>query len=494
MRKNLFAILVAIVASTPLLAEPTAQPTIVLPDIISDNMVLQQQTEVRLWGKATPGTSVAVKGDWSQDIAKTKADKDSTWLVRLHTPEASMHPHALTFYVNDKEQVTLSDVLIGEVWFCSGQSNMQMPLNGFDNCPVGNGNEEIALAGQWASRIRMATVPTKGSDQPQEWINGCRWQKPSCKTAPQMSATAWHFAKMLTQVLDVPVGIIACAWGGSSVEGWTPRDLLETYGDLDLKAELERGHEGGWWRWYAPLVMYNGLLLPMRHYTIKGFLWYQGEANVGKHATYAQRLKNMVDRWRQDFEGTAESLPFYQAEIAPWAGYGGADGESGALLREAQHAATQLIDNCFCIVTNDLVEPYEAPQIHPANKRDVGYRFAYNVLHHTYGMKEIAGDSPEYERMETNGQEIEVFFKHAEGGLSPRQDIHGFEIAGADGVFHQANAQVNEQHKTVIVSSPDVTAPVAVRYCFKNFEPGNLVNHRGLAAVPFRTDQFTQRK
>lgn len=460
-----------------------------LPDIISDNMVLQQQTEVRLWGKAVPEAEVSVKGSWSDVSVTAKADRDSIWMVMLPTPKGSTQPQVLVFSVNGQEAARLNDVLIGEVWFCSGQSNMQMPLNGFDNCPISGGNEEIALSGQWGNCIRMATVPTKGSDQPQEWASGCKWQKPCYETSPWMSATAWYFAKMMTRVLQVPIGIIACAWGGSSVEGWTPRELLETYADMDLNAELKRGHEGGRWRWYSPLVMYNGLLYPMRHYTIKGFLWYQGEANVGKHSTYAQRLKNMVERWRYDFGDTSEALPFYEAEIAPWAGYGGADGESGALLRESQHHATNLINNSYCIVTNDLVEPYEAPQIHPANKRDVGYRFAYSVLHHTYGLKQIAGDSPDYDRIVVKGQEVEVFFKHAEGGLSPRQDIRGFEIAGPDGIFVTANAHVNEERKSVIVSSPKVVAPVAVRYCFKNFQPGNLVNHRGLAAAPFRTDQ-----
>lgn len=465
-----------------------------LPDIISNNMVLQQQTGVRLWGKASPGSVVSVKGDWSGEAVSVKVAKDSTWIVKLLTPAASMQKHTITFSVDSKDILALNDVLIGEVWFCSGQSNMQMPLSGFDNCPIKDGNEEIALSGLWADRIRMATVPTKGNAQPQEWTDGCQWQKPSANTAPWMSASAWYFAKMLTQVLDVPVGIVACAWGGSSVEGWTPRDLLDTYSDIDLKAELERGNKGTWWSWETPLVMYNGLLYPMRHLTFKGILWYQGEANVGKEATYAQRLKNMVDRWRSDFGGTAETLPFYQAEIAPWAGYGGADGESGARLREAQHAATRLIDNCYCIVTNDLVQLYEARQIHPCNKRDVGYRFAYSVLHHTYGMKQIAGDSPEYDHMDVHGSEIEVFFTHAEGGLSPWEDAHGFEVAGDDGIFRPANARLNEQHKSVIVSCSEVPSPVAVRYCFKNFEIGDLISRSGLPVAPFRTDRFLQRK
>ena len=205
-----------------------------LPDIISSNMVLQQSTEVRLWGVASPGTIVSVKGDWNSNSVSAKVANDSTWLVKLPTPVATMQPHTIAFYADGEKKVELSDVLIGEVWFCSGQSNMQMPLNGFDNCPIQGGNEEIALAGQWAGRIRMATVPTKGSAQPMEWTSGCRWQVPSPTTASWMSATAWYFAKMLTQVLNVPVGVVACAWGGSSVEGWTPRDLLETYSDKNF--------------------------------------------------------------------------------------------------------------------------------------------------------------------------------------------------------------------------------------------------------------------
>ena len=233
--------------------------------------------------------------------------------------------------------------------------------------------------------------------------------------------------------------------------------------------------------------MYNGMLHPLRHYSIRGFIWYQGESNVGKEKTYAQRLKDMVDTWRKDFGGTAQQLPFYLVEIAPWGGYG--EWLSSPLLREAQHNAAQLIENCGIVSTNDLVKPYEFNQIHPAQKREVGNRLAYMALNRTYGYKSIVCDSPEYDHMEIKGNEVEVFFKYAEDGLSPWQDIEGFEIAGADGVFKTAKATLNNDHKSIMVSSSEVPQPVAVRYCFKSFQIGNLKNMRGLPVVPFRTDK-----
>lgn len=468
-----------------------SQTSIRLPDIISSGMVLQQQTEVKIWGKATPGSRISIHTDWTRKDISTEADADSTWFLRVTTPKASWHQHVIALRENGNAttQVVLSNVLIGEVWFCSGQSNMEMFLNGFGGCPIDGANEEIATAAEWAGRIRMANVPKTGNTEPQEWVSGCKWNVPDVNTAPWMSAAAWHFAKMLTRTLQVPVGIISCAWGGSRVEGWLPRNILESYPDIKLEEELKRGWNGRWWEYHSPMIMYNAMLHPLRHYTIKGFLWYQGESNVGRHNVHAERLKTMADLWRKEFGGTAETLPFYLAEIAPWEGYGGKDGISGALLREAQHQAAKLIGNSGCIVTNDLVKPCEAPQIHPANKRDVGYRFAYMALQKTYGIRSILGQSPEYERMEIHDKEIEVFFRHAEDGLSPWTDIVGFEIAGADGKFQPATARYHERNRSIIVSSPQVAAPKNVRYCFKNFQIGNLTNFRGLAVVPFRTDK-----
>lgn len=476
MRHNLFSIL------TLLMISPVVRANIVLPEQIGSHMVLQQKTNARLWGKATPGATVSAKGDWQSGMASAKAGADGTWMLTIATPEASFTPHTLTVSEQGGETVTLTDVLIGEVWLCSGQSNMEMPLNGFWNCPVNNSNEEIATSGEWGGRVRMVTIPKTGAVTPQESVKG-QWQVPSPDTAPWMSATGWFFAKMLTRTLQVPVGIVSCAWGGASVEGWSPRELLNGYPDINLERQLKEGWNGKWWEYYTPLVMYNGMFHPVRHYTVRGILWYQGEANVGKDQTYAERLRNMVDAWRRDMGGTAEQLPFYLVQIAPWAGYG--DSDSAGRFRDSQYQATTLIPNSGIVCTIDLVEPWERDQIHPAEKQKVGERLAYMALNRTYGYKQIACDSPEYDHKEIRGSEVEVFFKFADEGLSPWQDIRGFELCGADGVFHEAQARLNEPNKSVIVSSEAVPKPVAVRYCYRAFMCGNLRNHRNLPAFPF---------
>ncbi len=463
----------------------TAQAAIKLPEIIGNDMVLQQRTQARLWGKADADATVSADADWLGQPVTTRADKNGNWSLMLPTPTAAKQEHRIVLSENGIQQTVLERVLIGEVWFASGQSNMEMPLNGFWNCPVENSNEVIATAreNRW---LRVAQIKQNGQTKPVEEVPGT-WLVPTPDTAPWMSATGFFFGQMLQRVLDIPVGVIACAWGGSRVEGWIPEEIVKTYDDINIAKEQKEGWNGNWWNYSTPVIMYNGMLHPLRHYTIRGFIWYQGEANVGKEQTYAQRLKDMVDTWRKDFGGTAQQLPFYLVEIAPWGGYG--EWLSSPLLREAQHHAAQLIENCGIVSTNDLVKPYEINQIHPAQKREVGNRLAYMALNRTYGYKNIACESPEYDHMEIIGNQAEVFFKHAEDGLSPWQDIEGFEIAGADGQFKTAKATLNEGHKSIMVSSDEVPQPVAVRYCFKSFQIGNLKNMRGLPVVPFRTDK-----
>ena len=470
---------------TSLLSAGEVMAKIELPDILGDNMVLQQQTEARLWGTAQAGATISADADWLERAVETKADKNGQWQLTLKTPAAEKKEHQIALSENGQIQMTLRRVLIGEVWFASGQSNMEMPLEGFWNCPVKNSNEEIATAAEhpW---VRIAPIKQNGQTKPVETCPG-KWQVPSPDTAPYFSATAWYFALMLQRVLDIPVGIIACAWGGSKVEGWTPEEIVRTYDDVDIEKEQKEGWNGSWWHYYTPVIMYNGMLHPLRHYTIRGFLWYQGESNVGKDKTYPRRLKTMVEVWRREFGGTAGSLPFYMVEIAPWGGYGD-EWLSAPLFRECQHHAASIIENSGIISTNDLVEPYEVNQIHPSEKREVGNRLAYMALNRTYGKKSIVCDSPEYDRMEVHGDTVEVFFTHAEQGLSPWQDIRGFEISGADGLFYPATGVLNESHKSVMVTSDKVTAPTAVRYAFKAFMPGNLKSVRGLPVVPFRSN------
>ncbi len=464
----LFCCLVAAVFSKP-----------VLPEIMSDNMVLQQNTDVNIWGKTDPGKTVAVRPSWTSEVTKVKADAKGNWIASISTPPAGFTPYSIS--ISDGEEVVLNNVLIGEVWFASGQSNMEMPLNGFWNNPVLKANETIAMAGQ-NKGIRFVTIPKTAAMEPQETVKGM-WQECNSENAPGFSATAYHFAQTLYCALNVPVGIIVSSWGGSKVESWTSREILATYPDVDISEKAINNIRP----MSRPLVMYNAMIHPLIHYTIKGFIWYQGEANVGHHDVYAERLANMVNLWRKDWG--LGNLPFYYVEIAPFCREG-ETGTSAALLREAQFKAQFLIPNSGMISTNDLVEDYEKTNIHPRNKIDVGKRLAFMALSQTYGHTGVASRGPEYKSMGIKDGKIYLSFNHAENGFSRTVGINGFEIAGNDRIFHPAKVEVDANNRILIVSNENIPNPVAVRYCFKNFQIGNLYNTRELPVVPFRTDNF----
>ncbi len=473
--KHLSAFLILFLfATTTLFAKVT------LPEIMSDNMVLQQNTKVKIWGKSNANANITVIPSWSDQVVQAKSDKNGYWVAVLETPAGSFTKHTIT--ISDGEPITLNNVLIGEVWFASGQSNMEMPLNGFWNNPIMNANETIALSGK-NKGIRFATIPKTAATTPQETVAGS-WKESTPENSAGFSATAYHFAKMLYDVLDVPVGVIVSSWGGTKVEGWTSREVLETYPDVDLDEKaIEALHPMS-----RPLLMYNAMIKPLTNYTIKGFIWYQGESNVGRHDVYAQRLANMVKLWRNDWN--LGELPFYYAEIAPWIYGDGETGTSSAYLREAQFKAQHIIPNSGMISTNDLVEKYEERNIHPKNKTDVGRRLAYMALSQTYNMKSIASRGPEYKSMEIKEGRIYLSFDHADEGFNRMSGAEGFEIAGNDRVFLPADVEIDLNNRTIIVSHKNIPEPIAARYCFRNFQIGNMANTRELPMVPFRTDNF----
>lgn len=450
-------------------------------------MVLQQNTKVKLWGWATPGEVIKVKCSWAKVSIDVTASADSSWVVFINTPKGSYNKENIAFSgIQQKkdESIKLKNILIGEVWFASGQSNMEMPLDGFTNCPVGGANEEIAYSVKYKDKIHFVTVPQVAARLPQKEIEG-RWQEASPETAPSFSATGWFFATTLSKVLDVPIGIINCSWGGSCIEGWLKEETLKTYHDVDLnEIEMDKSRQTfyklplGW-----PLVMYNGMTHPLENYTVKGFLWYQGESNIGKETTYTDRLVALINQMRDEWK--LGDLPFYFVEIAPY-NYGGHN--EGALLREAQYKAELMLPNVGMVSTNDLVEDYELNQIHPHNKKAVGERLAFMALNNTYGMKTIVCNGLEYQSMRIDSNKIVVKFKGAEKGFNRYTDVKGFEIAGSDKVFYPADVKVG--YGRIIVSSPNVPQPIAVRYAFKDFQPGNFGNTRGLPLIPFRTDKW----
>lgn len=450
-----------------------------LPEILSGNMVLQQNTSVKLWGKATPNVRVTVHTSWNKKIYMGQSDAEGRWLIQVETPKADYTSRYID--VSDGETVRIDNVLIGEVWLCSGQSNMQMPLGGFLDSSTQGGNESIATAGL-KKGIRMAGIKRMGAHISQETCEG-GWKICNSENAPEFSAVGFYFAERLNQILDVPVGIINCSWSGSHLEGWLPREIVKDYKNVDLsRAELsnKRGWHAG-----VPTIMYNGMLKPLMNYTIKGFLWYQGEANVKEHVCYADRMTTLVKLWRKDWK--LGDLPFYMAEIAPFEHVG--KGEVAAFLREAQYKAVAGLSNCGIICTNDLVYPDERKHIHPCQKKEVGDRFAYMALNREYGYKNIACESPVYKEMKIQDNVAIVYFNNV-SGFSSCSRYTGFEIAGEDGVFYPAQARTDYRTGSVSVWAGQVKKPVAVRYCFKNFQLGNLKTNRGLPFAPFRTDNF----
>lgn len=458
-----------------------ASAQLVLPPQIGDYMVLQQQTQASLWGWAPAGAPVTVTVSWDKAKYRVKADGEGAWKVAVATPRGSYDEQRVTIACG-KEKVTLQHVLIGEVWLGSGQSNMEMPLGGFENCPVEGGMQEIALAGRYKGRIRFATLPKTETYTPKA-VTGGPWKESIPENAPGFGAAAWFFAKNLTEVLDVPVGIINNSWGGSRVEGWLPKELVSTY--PDLPSDSLRIREQVPVQWSRPTIMYYGQWVPVRNYTFKGVIWYQGESNVGQ-PEFVSRMETLIGLWRR--EGGNPDLPVYQVEIAPFVYGDGADGLSAAILREGQRTVSRETDNCWIVSTADLVFPYEPNQIHPAKKREVGERLSYLALNHTYGLGMFPGAAPTYRDMKVVGNEVFVQMDHVRdnGGFNRMEGIEGFEICGADGIWHPAQAWANGM-EGVKVSAPEVPAPVAVRYAFRNWLPGNLTGASGLAVEPFRS-------
>lgn len=450
--------------------------------MIGDNMVLQQKAHARIFGEADPGSTVVVTPSWNKMPYTTTTDRTGKWCVAIDTPEGSFDKHTIT--ISDGEPLTVSNVLVGEVWLASGQSNMQMPLKGFPGCCTEGGYDEIASARDEADKIRFFTVPLTQSYTPVDTVNAS-WAVPSPETAPEFSALAWHLAKRMSDVLDVPVGIVSAAYGGAKVESWTPRELLETYSDvsLDPKDIEPMVH------YLRPMLMYNAMFVPIKDYTYKGILWYQGCSNVSTYQTYAERLEAMVKHWRDEI--AIGDIPFYCVEIAPYE-YGDPSEKGNApLLREAQRKAVERIPNSGIICTNDLVKPYERFNIHPADKAAAGKRLCDLVLNKTYDKKQFPVESPRYKSHRFKDGAAWVAINSPCDGICRNYDIHGFEIAGPDKIFHPADSVwLHWQTNEMVISSKDVPQPVAVRYGWRDFLPGNLHAGNYLPLIPFRTDDW----
>jgi sialate O-acetylesterase len=454
-----------------------ASAKVKLPALVGSNMVLQQKADVRVWGEAKPGAKITISATWSKQRWSTAADKNGRWSTFIKTPAAG-GPYELT--VTDGQPTVLTNILVGEVWVCSGQSNMDMPLSGYWNLPIKGSNDVIANSIQ-NKTIRLFNVKHDFSAASKADCSG-DWQESSPRSVAWFSATGYNFGLYLNRALNVPVGLISSCWGGSFVEAWMDRETLGQFPDVDYTAiEKESVKPES-----KPTVLYNAMVKPLTSYTIKGVIWYQGESNTFNNSTYKNKFSSMISLWRKQW-GQGD-FPFFYVEIAPY-NYG--TPLEGALIREAQYKIMAELPNVGMASTNDLVPEYDKDNIHPNDKPSVGKRLAYWALAKCYGYEDgLAYMGPSYKSMEISGSKVTLTFNGAEQGFGVEGEIVGFEVAGDDKVFHPAKASILSSDRKILLESAEVAKPVAVRYCFKNYSRGNLYNLKGLPVIPFRTDDW----
>ncbi|MEJ7740752.1 MAG: sialate O-acetylesterase [Chitinophagaceae bacterium] len=443
------------------------------PAIVGDNMVLQQQSTVMLWGWSKKGSMVTIVTSWNKKTYKTEKSSDGKWKMPISTPIAG-GPYTISF--NDGELTVLDNILIGEVWLCSGQSNMEMPVKGFRNQRILNSNELLLDAEN--ESLRFFLVQKNTSKIPLEDVKG-QWQQSSAATIKQFSAVAYQFGRALQQKLKVPVGLIGTYWGGTPIQAWMSVSSLNAFPEIKLPDPADTARMPA----VTPTLLFNAMINPLVHFPVKGFLWYQGESNVSNAPQYEKLMGAMVGEWRKLW-GSGES-PFYFVQIAPYS-YGNDSGRQSAYLREAQLKSVSNITNTGMAVSLDAGT---RTNIHPPDKTVISKRLLYLALVKTYGKTGIGFSGPVYKSMKVEGNKANINFDFAENGLSSfEKELSHFEIAGEDRMFYPASASITQEG--LVVQSVKVQAPVAVRYAFKNWVIGDLYNTEGLPASSFRTDNW----
>ena len=459
---------------------------IVLPSIFSNNMVLQQNSNVLFRGIGDTSTKIDLKPSWSTVTYQTETDMEGAWELYVPTPMAG-GPYSISIY-NNEDTLILNNILVGEVWFCSGQSNMEMPMSGFGFQPVKDGNDFIVSA-QKSIPIRMFNTDWKNeklnyqfSKTPQQDCEG-EWWENIPENVAYTSAVAYHFANYLYKTLNLPVGIIVSSRGGSTIEAWMSEDATKEFKEIDTSIlhndDEIKNHRN------TPCVLYNGKIAPFINFPIKGIIWYQGESNRGKPSLYERELpvfvKDLRKKWNQ------ENMPFYFVEIAPYK-YENPNGAAAAYLREAQQNCMKIIPNTGMVTTLDVGD---LNIIHPSEKEIVGKRLALWALGQTYGIKGFRYTTPTYHSMEIKDNRIYIKIDNSPGGVYPvGVSLKGFEIAGPDKVFYTAYAEIDEKNKKLYVTSPQVKKPQAVRYAFKNYSQASVYSVYGIPLAPFRTDDW----
>ncbi|MDG1894190.1 MAG: sialate O-acetylesterase [Fuerstiella sp.] len=419
-----------------------------LPAVLDSHMVVQRDQPVRIWGWAEAGEEVTVT--LAEETQKTVADGAGRWLVELKAQEADGKPRQIR--VVGKNTIDLEDVLVGEVWIGSGQSNMEWQLKNT------TGSAEAIAAADHAD-VRLFHVPKVQADKIADDVNA-KWKACTPENVPTFSAVLYYFGKRLHDDLNVPIGLINSSWGGSPIEPWT----------------IKGGNSGG---------MYNGMIAPLTNVAVKGAIWYQGETNVIRKnkLTYADKMKDLIEGWRKEFRN--DELAFHFVQIAPWSGERYEPGQLPALW-EAQ-VATLKIPHTGMAVTTDLVD--NIADIHPRNKLDVGNRLALWALAGTYGRRGMTYSGPLYKSLKIDGSTARLTFAHADGMNSrDGNPLREFQIAGESGEFVDATAEIDGN--VIVVSAESVATPTQVRFGWHKLANPNLINGAGLPASPFQTDNW----
>jgi len=469
-----------------------------LPALFSDNMVLQQGIAVPVWGWADDGDEITVK---FREQKVTTTARNGKWLVRLRNLKAG-GPDVLTIMMKART-IQFTNVLVGEVWVCSGQSNMELAMQqSFESAA------DIASATN--TLIRLFMVPNVKSDAPTVRIKSS-WKQCSPQSVGGFSAVGYYFGRDLQRARKVPVGLIQSDWGGSPAEAWMSREALEVnpryqteildsysaalknYQDAlaayekekaEAKAKGEDFKKGAPWAPWKPSELYNGMIAPLIPYAIKGAIWYQGESNAGRAEQYRTLFPDMIRCWRRDWG--QDDFPFLAVQLAPFKAIKDQPDESDwAELREAQLLATKMLPKVGMAVITDVGDPKD---IHPRKKQPVGARLALAARAIAYTEK-IEYSGPIWSGAAAKGGKVVLQFDHVGKGLEARDgELQGFAICGEDRKFTWAKAEI--VGNTVVVSNPEVAKPVAVRYGWADCPVVNLWNKDGLPASPFRTDDF----
>lgn len=433
-----------------------------LPNIFSDNMVLQRNADVKIWGWAKPGEQVTVTNTWNSEEVQVKTPNSGYWELFISTPDVKGTQEVT---ISGYTKVILKNVLLGEVWLVSGQSNMEWSFN------AGIDHQEEALAMAENSQIRLFSVEHRSAKYPQQDLAG-KWEVSNSESMKDFSAIAFFFGNKLNKELKgVPIGLINSSWGGTPAEVWMPEEVIAEKPELSKAAKLLPDVE---WGPNKPGNLYNAMIAPLIPFQLAGILWYQGESNVDNADYYENIFSNLIISWRKKW---GEDIPFYYAQIAPYS-YG--EGNKGVKVRDAQRRVK--LPNTGMVTTSDIGD---IKDIHPRNKMGVGNRFADLALHEVYG-KNKQPYSPDFQNLEMDGNKLVLHFKDAEGLYIPKERNESqFEIADEDKVFYTADYSIKENRVTL--KSRKVKNPVYARFSWGDILESNLFNKANLPASSFTT-------